>query len=224
MSFVGVIGVVVAYAGAMAYVEAALVVDLNRALGQEIGALFPLPERMTVDPLIVIEGGREVATMVMLAAVGILTGLSRWERLAWTAVAFGTWDIAYYGWLHAFTGWPPSLATWDLLFLVPMPWAGPVWAPLAVSVALIGFGLAAARRLRWGGRVRVGRRHVVAALAGGLLVILSFTIDTPRLLAGGAPDGYTWPLLAAGIGLAALAALDVLGFRSGAGPPVAEPR
>lgn len=221
MPFATLTVVVAAYAVAMAYVEAALVVDLNRALGQQIGALFPLRPEMTVDPLIVIEVGREAATMVMLAAVGVLAGRSRWERLAWAAVAFGIWDIAYYGWLFVFTGWPPSLSTWDLLFLVPVPWAGPVWAPLAVSAALVGFGLLAARRLRAGGIVHVGARHLAAALGGGLLVILSFTLDTPRLLAGGVPEDYAWPLLAAGIAMAAVAALDSLRLRAGGARPAA---
>lgn len=215
--------VVAAYAAAMAYVEAALVVDLNRALGQGIGALFPLPEAVRTDPLIVIEAGREGATLVMLAAVGLLAGRSPWERLAWMAVAFGAWDIAYYAWLNVFTGWPPGLGTWDLLFLLPVPWVGPVWAPVAVSVALVGFGLATARRLRAAGSLRLSARHVAATVGGGLLVVLSFTIDTPRLLVGGVPEWYPWPLLAAGIGIAAIAGADALRLRAAAVPPDRRP-
>ena len=97
-----------AYAVAMAYVEAAVVVDLNGAIGQQIGAFFPLLPAMTAGPLILIEMGREAATLVMLAGVGIVAGRSALERLAWTAVAFGIWDIGYYAWLHVFTGWPPT--------------------------------------------------------------------------------------------------------------------
>jgi len=201
---------ILAYAAAMAYVEAAVVVDLNAALGQQVGALFPLPPTMTVGPLIVIEVRREAATLVMLAAIGALVGRSVIERLAWSAVAFGTWDIGYYAWLHVFTGWPPTLGTWDILFLVPVPWTGPVWAPMAVSVALIGFGLAVARRLHAGGTVHVTPWHVAAGIAGGLLVILSFTVEAPRILAGGIPETYPWPILVAGLGLAVGAAIDVL--------------
>jgi hypothetical protein len=198
------------YAVAMAYVEAAVVVDLNGALGQQVGALFPLRPELRSGPLILIEVGREAATLVMLATVGILAGRSAVERLAWSAVAFGTWDIGYYAWLHVFTGWPPDLGTWDVLFLIPVPWTGPVWAPLAVSVALVGFGLAVARRLRVGQVVRLSPWHLAAGMAGGLLVAVSFTLDSVRIAAGEIPTAYAWPILAAGLALAAAGALDAL--------------
>ena len=195
------------YAVAMAYVEAAVVVDLNGALGQQVGALFPLRPELRSGPLILIEVGREAATLVMLATVGILAGRSAVERLAWSAVAFGTWDIGYYAWLHVFTGWPPDLGTWDVLFLIPIPWTGPVWAPVAVSGALIGFGLAVARRLRAGGVVRPSPWHLAAGVAGGLLVVTSFTLDSGRVAAGAIPTDYAWPILAAGVALATAGAL-----------------
>ena len=210
MRFAATALTVVAYAIAMAYVESAVVVDLNGALGQRVGELFPLRDAMTVGPLIAIEVGREAATLVMLAAVGILAGRSPLERLAWVAVAFGIWDIAYYGWLNVFTGWPPSLGTWDVLFLIPLPWTAPIWAPLAVSLALIGFGLLAARRLRSGAAVRFRGRHLAIAIAGGLLVVLSFTVDAPELLGGATPAAYAWPLFVVGLGLGVAAALDAL--------------
>jgi hypothetical protein len=218
MRFIYAAAAVTVYAVAMAYVEAAVVVDLNGALGQSIGVLFPIAAPFISSPLIAVEAGREAATIVMLAAVGILAGRNPWERLAWTAVAFGAWDLAYYGWLFVFTGWPPNLGTWDLLFLVPVPWAGPVWAPMAVSVALVVFGLVGARHLRGGGALRLTPRHVAAALGGGLLVVVSFTFDSARLAAGGVPASYPWPLLLAGIGLAAAAAADALRVRAAADP------
>jgi hypothetical protein len=91
-----------------------------------------------------IEVGRETATLVMIGAVAWNVGRSSLERLAWGAVIFGVWDIGYYAWLWVLAGWPPSLHSWDLLFLIPAPWAGPVWAPIVVSFGLIGFGLACA--------------------------------------------------------------------------------
>jgi hypothetical protein len=165
--------------------------------------------------LAVIEAGREAATLVMLGAVGWLAGRSGLERLAWTAVAFGTWDIFYYAWLWAFIGWPSSPGTWDLLFLIPVPWTGPVWAPIAISLALVGFGLAAARRLRAGRAVRAGRAQVAAGIAGGLVVILSLTLDAGRILAGGVPDTFAWPVFTAGLALAVWGATTTLR------PPVA---
>jgi len=202
--------VVIAYGVAMAFLESAVVAYLQRALGMETGVLFPLQDPAGMGDLAAIEVGREAATLVMLAAVGWLAGRSGVERLAWTAVAFGTWDILYYAWLAAFIGWPSSLATWDLLFLIPVPWAGPVWAPVAVSVALVGFGLSAAHRLRAGRPVRAGRAQVAAGLAGGLIVITAFCWNAPLLLDGGIPTDFPWPVFAAGLGLAAGGAITSL--------------
>lgn len=202
--------VVLAYGVAMAFLESAVVVYLQRALGIETGDLFPLQDPAGVGDLAAIEVGREVATLVMLATVGWLAGRSALERLAWTAVAFGTWDILYYAWLWVFVGWPPALDTWDLLFLIPVPWAGPVWAPVAVSAALVGFGLAAVRRIRAGTPVHAGPAQVAAGIAGGFIVIVAFCWNAPQLLDGGIPTDFLWPVFAAGLGLAAWGATAAL--------------
>jgi hypothetical protein len=202
--------VVIVFAVAMAFLESAVVVYLQRALGMETGVLFPLQDPGAVGEFAAIEVGREAATLVMLATVGWLAGRSWLERLAWTAVAFGVWDILYYAWLWVFIGWPPSLDTWDLLFLIPVPWTGPVWSPVAVSVALIGFGLAAAARLRAGRPVRAGRAQVVAGAAGGVGVIVAFCWNAPLVLDGGVPTDFPWPVFAAGLALAAWGATTAL--------------
>jgi hypothetical protein len=43
-----------------------------------------------------------------------------------------------------------------------------------------------------------------------LLVILSFTLDAGRVIGGGLPGWYPWPVFAAGMLLALAAAFDVL--------------
>jgi hypothetical protein len=210
---------VLAYAGAMAYVEAAVVVYLQLALGAQVGAIFPLRPASEAGGLIQIEAGREAATLVMIAAVGILAGRSRLERLAWSAVAFGVWDIGYYAWLHLFRGWPPSMNTFDILFLLPVPWVGPVWSPIAVSAALVGVGLAAASALRSDRELALARWHLAAGLSGGLLVVLSYTIDAGRLIEGGIPGPYPWPVFAIGMVVALAAAGDSLRRARPAAPP-----
>jgi hypothetical protein len=202
--------VVIGFAAAMAYLEAAVVVYLQRALDITPDRLFPLRGPEMVGDLAAIEVGREFATLVMLIGIGCLAGRAWLDRLAWTAVAFGVWDILYYGWLWVFTGWPHSPATWDVLFLIPVPWIGPVWAPVAVSAALIGFGLAAARQVGRGGVFQPDRSEVILAVAGGLLVVISFTADAARIMAGGLPDWYPWPVFVAGMALATLGAGRVL--------------
>ena len=201
---------VVAFAVAMAYLEAAVVLYLQLALGASVGVIFPLRPASTAGDLVAIEAGREVATLVMIGAVGLLAGRSWLERLAWSAIVFGIWDVGYYAWLHVFSGWPPSLGTPDILFLLPVPWVGPVWSPIVVSAALIGVGLVAAGMLHAGHQVVIARRHLVAGLGGGLLVILSFTLDAGRLLDGGVPGPYPWPIFAIGMGMALVAAGDCL--------------
>ena len=52
-------------------------------------------------------------------------------------MAFGVWDIWYYIFLRQITGWPSSLLDWDVLFLIPLPWWGPVIAPVSISLLLI---------------------------------------------------------------------------------------
>ena len=207
------------FAIAMAYMESAVVVYLQRALGITPDSLFPLKNGDLVGNLAAIEVGREVATMVMLVAVGWLVG-RRWvDRLAWTSVAFGVWDIGYYFWLWVFVGWPRSPATWDVLFLIPVPWAGPVWAPIVVSGALIGFGLGAARRTAAGRAPQVGAVRAVAGIVGGLVVVVSFAANAPALLAGGAPGWFPWPVFVAGMAVASWAAAGSLRETARAGDP-----
>jgi hypothetical protein len=201
---------VISYAVAMAYVESAVVVYLQTALNAQVGAVFPLQPADQTGGLIGIEAGREAATIVMIAAVGLLAGRTWLERLAWSAVVFGAWDIGYYGWLYVFSGWPPSLGTPDILFLLPVPWVGPVWSPVVVSVALVVVGLAAARALRGGRELTIARWHLVAGLGGGLLVVLSYTLDAARLLDGGLPGPYPWPIFVTGMAAALVAAGESL--------------
>ena len=200
---------VAVYAVAMSYLEAAVVVDLRAALGQTTGDVFPV-SFAPAGNLGWIEVGREAATLLMIGGVGWIAGRSSLERLAWAAVVFGIWDIGYYVWLWVFSGWPTGLGTWDLLFLLPAPWAGPVWAPVAVSAGLIGFGLAFAARLRGGGRLRMdGRRFGLLVLAG-LVVIASFLTNTGVVLDGGTPATFIWPIFGVGMALGVAVALDAL--------------
>ena len=210
MPFRGRAPAVVIFAIAMAYLESAVVVYLQRALDITPDQLFPLRGPGVVGDLAAIEVGREFATLVMLGGIGWLAGRGWLDRLAWCAVAFGVWDIFYYAWLRVFIGWPHSPTTWDVLFLIPVPWIGPVWAPLAVSVALVGVGLAVAYSLGRGAAVLVRARELGLGLAGGLLVVLSFVADAPRIMDGGLPGWFPWPLFVAGMASAACGAVMVL--------------
>lgn len=204
--------VVTFYALAMAYLEAAVVAYFQRALHIDPHSLFPVRDASSLGGLGSIEVGREAATIVMLATVGWLAGRQGLERFAWMSVAFGIWDLAYYGWLWVFIGWPTGMATYDLLFLIPVPWVAPVWAPMVVSLALVTFGLVIARRLRGGKRVSIRLKHIIALCGGGLTVIASFTLDARRILDGGLPAPFVWPVFLAGMALAVVGAISLCGF------------
>lgn len=201
---------ILAYAIGMAYLEAAVVIYLRTALEVGVGEVFPIDLRSETSLNGLIELGREAATLLMIASVGWLAGRTWLERLAWASVVFGVWDIGYYVWLWVFSGWPSSITTWDLLFLLPLPWAGPVWAPVAVSVALIGFGLVCAGRLRGGMDVVLGKRRLALLLAGGAIVVASFLLNAGVVLAGDTPTTFAWPVFALGMALGIAAATDAL--------------
>jgi hypothetical protein len=187
----------------MGYLEATVVVYLRTAI--DAGAVTPAQDPATLGTFEALEVVREAATLVMLAGIGWLAGRTRLERLAWAAVVFGLWDIVYYVGLRLAIDWPSTLDTWDVLFLVPIPWVGPVWAPIGVSGALIGVGFVAARRLRHGLSIALRPGQVTAAFVGGCLVIASFLVDSNRVLAGDVSPWTGWPLYWIGMGLAAVA-------------------
>ena len=129
---------VVAFAIGMAWVESATVYYLRVMVDRiEPYQANPLPLRGALGQ---VELVREAATLVMLIAVGALAGRTRPARLAYTAIAFGIWDIFYYVFLRVICGWPSSLLDWDILFLLPLPWWGPVIAPVSIAVLMIAGG------------------------------------------------------------------------------------
>ncbi|MEK7614542.1 MAG: hypothetical protein AAB428_02665 [Patescibacteria group bacterium] len=126
-----------AYAIAMAFVEAAVVVYL-RELYYPNGFLIQTAADIRVIPweILWVEVWRELATVVMLAAVGFLAFERLKERLWAFIFAFSLWDIGYYLFLYIFLRWPPSLGTTDVYFLIPWALVGPVWFPLLLFAVL----------------------------------------------------------------------------------------
>jgi len=175
---------------AMAYLESAVVVYL-RALYYPKGFDFPL---VPMDVSIVdTEVFRELATLIMLLAPAALVTRSALERFAWFCFGFGIWDLFYYIWLKVLLDWPSSLASRDLLFLIPLPWVGPVWAPCVVSVGLILLAVT----------ILYGRSKNAAGsvdlptwglwITGAVLIVVSFTLDPILSLLGanGPLDGMS---------------------------------
>ena len=173
---------VAVYAVAMAYVEAAVVAYLREMRGID-DLMRDLPTEF--DRFAAIEVGREAATVVMLLTVGWIAGRRLQDRLGFFVFAFGLWDIAYYGWLALFDGYPRSPLDWDILFLIPVPWWGPVLAPALIAVVMCVGGAAAVRGADRGVSWRLSWTNAAVAAAGIALVLLAFTIDGLRAV----PDG-----------------------------------
>jgi hypothetical protein len=198
------------------YVEASVVVYLraiydpirhNLRPDRAAGELFPL---ITADQLrnaapekswlLGVEIAREAATMIMLASVALVVAGNRDLWLPSFAIAFGTWDLFFYVFLKLLLHWPTSIMTWDILFLIPVPWAAPVLAPAIVSMTIICAGLLALAR-----PVRMLPAHWGAMTLGGAVILISFTWDYHNLMVGGLPGPFAWWLFGAGelVGVAA---------------------
>jgi hypothetical protein len=135
---------VVVYAAAMGWLEAVVVVYIRALLGIRPAEGYPaaaevLSRIQSIPWLMRVEQSREVATMVMLAGVGWLAGRDLRSRFGAFIAAFGVWDIAYYLALYALLRWPPSVASMDLLFLIPPHplWYQPVWLPSAIAAGMV---------------------------------------------------------------------------------------
>ncbi len=199
---------VAAFAVAMAWVEAAVVYDL-RVLVNRLEPYQPNPLPLT-GPLGAIELAREAATLVMLLTVGGLAGRTIRTRLAYTAVAFGVWDIFYYAWLKVMYGWPRSPFDWDILFLLPLPWWGPIIAPMSIAALMIVGGTLATQTTAMHVTSPLTRRMWRLSWLGIALGLYVFMADAVAAVAAGAdptkllPQSFNW--FAFGVAFALMAA------------------
>jgi hypothetical protein len=191
--------VIVLFAIAMAWVEAACVFYI-RALVDRIDPYQaePLPMNRALGS---VELWREASTLVMIATIGLLAGRTWRRRAGYAAIAFGAWDIFYYVFLRSMCGWPKTLLDWDILFLLPLPWWGPVLAPVSIAAVLILWGTFATQS---GHAATTARWTWVPAIIGMGLSLAVFMIDAWRALPLGRdavmrvlPTTFNWPLFSA---------------------------
>lgn len=175
-----------------ALVEAAVVSYLRLILITD-GNYFPLKE---IPPEIYgLELSREAATLIMLIAIGFLTGATILGRLGAFMLAFGTWDIFYYIWLVFFEEWPTSIMDWDLLFLIPAPWIAPVMAPVLVSIGLIGCGLWLLMHEWEVDQIKITMKDVIFELTAAIVILFSF-LNNDR---SSPPESFPWIVFLTGL-------------------------
>jgi hypothetical protein len=167
------------YATAMGFLEAIVVVYLRLQFYPEG---FDFPFKMLPPDLILIEWVREIATVVMLATVGMIAGNERLQRFFFFLFTFAVWDIVYYIGLKIFLDWPESLLTWDILFLIPIPWIGPVLAPVICSFTMIVFSVSAIKKQENGFPLEMKLVDWILMFTGVFLILYSFTEDFFRLI------------------------------------------
>ncbi len=159
---------------AMGLLESAVVIYMREILYPE-GFGFPMspvqPDMMLTELL------REGATIIMLLGIGFLAGRNTSERFAWFLYSFAIWDIFYYVFLWLLIGWPPSLMTHDVLFLLPSTWIGPVITPLIVSLTMMAFALLILVVNRQEKDIKIPGISWLLLITGSVILILGFIWD-----------------------------------------------
>ena len=202
--------IVTIWAVAFAFVEAS-VVEYLRAIYYPIasgGFEFPILTRENLRNMgpehmqrLKIEFFRELSTLIMLVTIGIAASRNKREAWAHFMIAFGVWDIFYYFWLKLFLDWPAGMMTWDLLFLIPVPWVSPVLAPVIISIALIISGLMVLFFEDKKQPLEIGWRNWILIVTGGIIVIVSFCWDYRNIMDGGFPDHFQWVVFFFGLAI-----------------------
>jgi hypothetical protein len=199
--------VVVIFAIAMAWMEAATVYYLRILVDRlEPYQANPLPISGPLGP---VELVREGATLLMLLTVGMLAGRTWQARVGYSAIAFGAWDIFYYVFLKAIYDWPRSLFDWDILFLLPLPWWGPVIAPMSIAALMIVWGTLVTQRSEHEARPSVAGAWVLCWM-GITLALYAFMADALSVVHQGEeavravlPTSFNWWVFLAGLALMA---------------------
>jgi len=167
---------------AMGYLEASVVVYLRQLYYPE-GFLFPL-KLMALEALS-IEYLRELSTLVMLFSIAIIAGRIFYERFAYFLLCFGIWDIFYYVWLKVLLNWPESFLTWDILFLIPVVWAGPVLAPVLCALTMVVISASILFFQQKGYRVKMKLLEWILLFIGTFIILITFLWEYATLIIQG---------------------------------------
>jgi hypothetical protein len=193
---------------AFGWIEASVVVYLRELYAREVSlhgttyfAGFSVSLVSLPSHLVAVEMAREVCTILLLGAVAWLAGRRPADRAGAFLLSFGIWDLTYYAVLNLILGWPDSLSTWDILFLIPLPWVAPVWAPATVATLFVVTG----SYLFWTpDRQRLYRWPDITVLAASvLLTIAAFLVESRAAIDHRVPERFPVWLFWAGVVLGA---------------------
>ena len=159
---------------AMGYMESAVVIYL-RKIYYPGGFQFPLAP--IESGIALVEILREVATIIMLLGIGILSAKTTALRFAHFIYCFAIWDLFYYIFLWLFLGWPESFFTWDILFLIPVPWVGPVITPCIISLTMMLLALSIMHFHHSEFDIRLKVKEWVLLGIGSFIILVSFIWD-----------------------------------------------
>jgi len=165
------------FAISMGFFESSIVVYL-REIYYPDGFAFPLHQ---IKPdIAVTEIIREFFSLVMIISVAILAKRSFYERFANFLFIFAIWDIFYYIFLKLILGWPASIVTWDILFLIPLPWTSPVIAPIIISLIMITLALVIYKCHQINKSFEIKVREWIILIGGAIIIFVSFILDFLR--------------------------------------------
>jgi hypothetical protein len=117
--------------------------------------------------------------------------------------------------LKVMCNWPHSLFDWDILFLLPLPWWGPVLAPVSIATLMILWGtLVSSWPIE---RARDGWKPWALNFLGVAVALYLFMADSIRVASGGVdalrnvlPQSFNWPLFCVALLLMATPILQIL--------------
>jgi hypothetical protein len=184
------------YGIAFGYLEAAVVIYLRQIFYPE-GFYFPV--KIISGKLITVELIREFATLLMILSICVLSGKSKIEKFAYFMYVFGIWDIFYYVFLKLFLNWPSSLLDYDLLFLLPVAWVGPVLAPVIISLLII---IAAIFIIYFENNEYTfyhTKQLWFLEISGGFVVFISFILSAKDVAEQKFPQHFYWWLFLVGV-------------------------
>lgn len=179
------------FGSAMGALEAIVVVYLRQIYYPQ-GFDFPLT--LISPPMISVEWLREAATIIMLITIGMIAGKNHLQRFSFFLYTFAIWDLFYYVWLKLLLNWPNSFFTWDILFLIPIPWVGPVLAPVICCLTMIILSGSVIFYQERDAAFKIQLLEWSLIILGALIILCTFMWDYSQIILKEGPISRFWTL------------------------------